>query len=174
MKRGGRRINSTDRLLQLQLWTILIMEDEKRRKKKNKLHRQVVAITTVDYASLMASLIAETIDSDDDDSGEAKEKENHRTFPRGKRKVYDHDHCAIGLNRDYLRLVPLFDGKEFETMFRISKSRFQRLMEDIAASQNSFYLNTVDACWQTGILLSRQAPASPQDNGIWSCLSHVA
>jgi Plant transposon protein len=126
------------------------MEDEKRRKKKNKLHRQVVAITTVDYASLMASLIAETIDSDDDDSGEAKEKENHRTFPRGKRKVYDHDHCAIGLNRDYLRLVPLFDGKEFETMFRISKSRFQRLMEDIAASQNSFYLNTVDAAGKQG------------------------
>jgi hypothetical protein len=48
-------------------------------------------------------------------------------------------HC---ITRDYLGipgdpLTPLF-GEEFKTMFRLSRARFQVLMEDIQASGISF------------------------------------
>ena len=39
---------------------------------------------------------------------------DHRTFSRGKRKVYDHTIALACIERDYLgnsSLIPLFDGK---------------------------------------------------------------
>ena len=42
-------------------------------------------------------------------------------------------------------LTPLFVGVEFKRMFRISRPRFQRMMEDIAALGDSFYSSRYDA-----------------------------
>ena len=39
---------------------------------------------------------------------------------------------------------PLFNDRQFDVMFRISRSRFQRLMEDVAATGKPFYLKTRD------------------------------
>ena len=69
---------------------------------------------------------------------------DHRTLPRSSRKDYDHVGAAANIQRDYLGPHPLFDDRQFETMFRISKSRFQRFMEDIGASENPFYLNRMN------------------------------
>lgn len=99
----------------------------------------------------MQFMATELLDSSDDEELQYFE-EDHRNLPRNERKVYDHEHAQAGLERDYLRNepLPLFDGKEFDTMFRISKARFQRLMEDIGAAQIPFYLNTVDAAGKQG------------------------
>ena len=61
--------------------------------------------------------------------------------PRNRviRKFYNHRRALFCIKCDYLDNVPLFDGKEFDTMFCISRSRFQRIMEDFAAMSNPFY-----------------------------------
>jgi hypothetical protein len=45
---------------------------------------------------------------------------------------------------------PLFNDRQFLVMFRISRSCFQRLMEDVAATGNPFHLNTKDIFKKTG------------------------
>ena len=48
------------------------------------------------------------------------------------------------IERDYLGrpgLIPIFDGKEFDAMFRISRARFQRLRMDIGALGDPFYVH---------------------------------
>lgn len=42
-------------------------------------------------------------------------------------------------------VLPLFVDKEFEDMFRISRSRMQRLIEDIGNSGNNFLVSAPDA-----------------------------
>ena len=77
-------------------------------------------------------------DEDDD------ETVDHRTLPRAKRKEFQHKDTMERLQHDYLGPEPLFDGKQFEVMFRISKYRFERLMQDIGNSQNPFFLEFPD------------------------------
>ena len=66
-------------------------------------------------------------------------KEDHRRLPRNQRRAFRHDESLACIQRDYLGPSPIFQGKEFETMFRVSRSRFQRLMEDICNTGNPFY-----------------------------------
>ena len=75
---------------------------------------------------------------------------DHRLFPRSAKTKYDHERAAYCIRSDYLGTVPRFDGREFQSMFRLSRSRFQRLMEDVAALQDPFYVSTVDNTGQTG------------------------
>jgi hypothetical protein len=75
---------------------------------------------------------------------------DHRLFPRSAKTKYDHERAAYCIRSDYLGTVPRFDGREFQSMFRLSRSRFQRLMEDVAALQDPFYVSTVDGTGQTG------------------------
>lgn len=66
---------------------------------------------------------------------------DHRTLPRRNRRKFFHEDALRCINRDYLGNIPIFDMKEFETMFRLSRPRFQRLMEDIGNSENKFFTN---------------------------------
>ena len=72
-----------------------------------------------------------------------KRKIDHRTLPRSQRRIFRHDESLRDIRRDYLGnkedpTTPLF-GKEFTWMFRICRSRFQVLMEDIMGSQHPFF-----------------------------------
>jgi hypothetical protein len=58
---------------------------------------------------------------------------DHRSLPRPPRREYRHEMIEERINHNYLCPYPLFDGREFDTMFRISRSRFQRIMEDFGA-----------------------------------------
>jgi hypothetical protein len=85
---------------------------------------------------------------------------DHRLFPRGQRTKYDHERAHYCIYSDYLSTVPRFDGKEFEQMFHLSRSRFQKLMEDIGRTRDPFYVNQgVDnrskkgACLEARLLL---------------------
>jgi Plant transposon protein len=75
---------------------------------------------------------------------------DHRNLPRSERKIFDHQRVKNCIWNHYLSPTPLFNGREFDTMFRISRPRFQRIMEDIAATGDPFYLSTVDAWGKVG------------------------
>jgi hypothetical protein len=71
-------------------------------------------------------------------------KIDHRTLPRSGRTYYDHAGAVACMMRDYLGPVPLFADRQFDVMFRLSRSRFQRLLEDVGNSGNSFFLAKKD------------------------------
>jgi hypothetical protein len=54
------------------------------------------------------------------------------------------------IQRDYTGPEPLFNGKQFDVMFRISKERFERIMQDIGRLQHPFYTNIVDGRGKVG------------------------
>jgi hypothetical protein len=66
---------------------------------------------------------------------------------RNKRRKFCYSDALRCLHRDYLGAVPKFNMKEFESMFRISKSRFQKLMEDVQKMpDNQYYSITTRKC----------------------------
>mmetsp|Transcript_15031 Transcript_15031/g.32775 ORF Transcript_15031/g.32775 Transcript_15031/m.32775 type:complete len:486 (+) Transcript_15031:39-1496(+) len=62
----------------------------------------------------------------------------HSAQPRGKRRKFDHAGCLRDLHRDYLGPNPLF-GAEFELMFRVSRPRFELMLQDFGNSGIPFY-----------------------------------
>jgi hypothetical protein len=69
---------------------------------------------------------------------------------RSSRTLYFHAEALSCINRDYLGPTPIFNDRQFDMMFRISKSRFQTIMEDVGATQNPFYCNPADASGKIG------------------------
>jgi len=71
-----------------------------------------------------------------------KRKIDHRKKNRRKRRKFRHQEALTCIKRDYLGIpedpsTPLL-GAEFKIMFRLSRTRFQVLMEDIQASRFQF------------------------------------
>jgi hypothetical protein len=103
--------------------------------------------------------LANESSSDDDDSLAAII--DHRTLPRSRRKVYAHAAALHCIRRDYLggigEVGPLH-GAEFKTMFRVSLSRFERIVR-VIIPRNGFYSGNEDATkravpsWQARVLL---------------------
>jgi Plant transposon protein len=115
----------------------------RKRKKKRKM-RVWKSLGFIAGGTNVASAM-ECIDNDSEESGD------WRSLPRERVQRYDHEGALQCINRDYLGPAPLFADKQFDNMFRISRSRFQRLMEDFGASPISFYTNQVDAYKRKGI-----------------------
>jgi Plant transposon protein. len=74
----------------------------------------------------------------------------NRNNPRRPKRVFRHGEAFNCILRDYLGQEALFSGKNFEMMFRLSRSRVQRLLEDIGNAQIPFFINTVDAAGNQG------------------------
>ena len=92
----------------------------------------------VNAAMQAAEAVVLGMDSDDDGK-----KIDHRKQPRSKRRKFRHDEALKAIQRDYLGSElttdePLF-GAEFKLMFRMSRTRFRVLMEDVQASNFRFY-----------------------------------
>ena len=78
-----------------------------------------------------------------------KQQIDGRMLPWNQKRQFRHSEALHCIQRDYMGIpgdpsTPLFNGKEFDTMFRISRSRFQRMMEDIGKQEDPFYLCTKD------------------------------
>jgi hypothetical protein len=58
-------------------------------------------------------------------------------------RTFDHSGALHCIQRDYLGGHPLF-GKEFPLMFRLSRPRFEVMMQDIQQKQIMFYMNDMD------------------------------
>jgi hypothetical protein len=106
------------------------------------------------HVRIVQAMIAWEVSSDEEDA-----KTDHRTLPRRPRKSFEHDAALRCILRDYLGPIPIFNGRDFDVMFRISKSRFQKIMEDVGNSNILFYRNRtagsgiVGASFQAKLLL---------------------
>ena len=83
-------------------------------------------------------------------AAEKKDMVDHRTLPRGERRIFRHDQALMCINRDYCGPTVLFADKQFKRHFRIEPSRFQRLFLDVGRSGISYYVNRVDARGREG------------------------
>ena len=73
---------------------------------------------------------------------------DYRRRQRSKRILFDHTRGIECIRHDYLDPRPQFKDKYFEIMFRISSSRFQRIMDDIGGRADlPFYqVRDVNSC----------------------------
>ena len=82
-----------------------------------------------------------------------KKKRDHRSLPREAKKQYEHQRAYQCIMKYYLGSEPLFDGREFDASFRISRRRFQRLLEDFGNSGIAFYAGKTDCFGYKGASL---------------------
>ena len=71
-------------------------------------------------------------------------KRDHRKDPRSSRRVFRSGEALHCIRRDYMGIpgdpsTPLL-GAEFPLFFRVSRTRFQVMMEDIMAANIPFYM----------------------------------
>ena len=127
------------------------LEEMEQRNKRR--HQQRELMMAMAAGAAAAAIAAVQMLDDDDEDAEAYEGAvlDHRCLPRAKRKVYDHTTTQACIQRDYTGPEPLFEGKQFEVMFRISKFRFERLMQDIGQLDHFFYNDKMDAIGNIGV-----------------------
>ena len=75
---------------------------------------------------------------------------DHRLLPREEKTVYDHERALYCINSDYLNRVPRFKDNQFQVMFRISRTRFQRLRNDIGRTGDPFFTRGADGTGSLG------------------------
>ena len=79
--------------------------------------------------------------------GETKIDDSKQKRVRVDRRNFCYSDALYCLNRDHLGSIPKFNMKEFESFFRISKPRFQKLMEDVMnLTDNKYYTITTRKC----------------------------
>ena len=76
--------------------------------------------------------------------------QNNRNQPHRPYHVFQHAEALHCIQWDYLGNDALFIGKNFEMMFRLSRTRVQRILEDMGNARISFYINMVDAAGKQG------------------------
>ena len=92
----------------------------------------------MELAAANAAMFVATLEGHENVPAVLTEPINPRTGPRKQRRQFDHARAYECIQTDYLGPDPLF-GKEFPLMFRISKPRFERIMQDIMAADVAFY-----------------------------------
>ena len=102
--------------------------------KMDETEEDMLLLSTVTQASAIVSL------ADDNN----KRKRDHRSLPRERKRVFRHQQVREILQYDYLGPKPLFNGREFDNVFRVSRSRFQCLLEDFGNSNTPFYSGSKD------------------------------
>lgn len=91
--------------------------------------------------------------ADDDDSLPTV---NYRNRPRKSRICYDHARAKLCIMKDYLNPgpeKPTFQDKGFISQFRVSRRRFQLIMERIVPNNQKFYTSSLDAFGKAGICI---------------------
>ena len=91
--------------------------------------------------------VALLMDDSDDEPGGATGPD-HRVLARSKRRRFAHEDAQAAIHRDYLGAPgdpnpsPLF-GAEFPLQFRVTRGRFQRMMEQVQAANLVFFVSKV-------------------------------
>ena len=65
----------------------------------------------------------------------------HTARPRKKKRISNHDRTFDSIQTDYLGPDPLCIGSNFKSMFRISRTRFHRILEDVGNDNQLLYRN---------------------------------
>ena len=70
--------------------------------------------------------------------------QDYRHFPRKPKRLFRHDEAPLYcIRRDYFGIegdltTPIFKDRTFEMMFRLSRSRVQRVFEDVMKAHHPF------------------------------------
>jgi Plant transposon protein len=75
-----------------------------------------------------------------------KKKADHRRLPRKKKRVFLHQRALECIRHDLTGPNALFVGKEFKMFFRVSRSRFQNMLEMFGNHGGKFYSGKADCC----------------------------
>ena len=102
----------------------------------DEVEEDMVLLSTVTQAAAIVSI--------EFSSAANKRKRDHRSLPREKKRNFRHQQVKEILKFDYLGPKPLFNGREFESVFRVSRTRFQCLLEDFGNSNIRFYKGHTD------------------------------
>ena len=84
---------------------------------------------------------------------------DHRHLPRQQKALFRHREAFYCIQRDYFGIpgdltTPIFKDRTFEMMLRLSRSRVQRIFEDIMnTNPHPFYANSTDAAGKKGASL---------------------
>jgi Plant transposon protein len=73
-----------------------------------------------------------------------KKKVDHRTLKRKKRRAFDHGRALICIRNDLTGPDALFVGQEFKMFFRVSRVRFQNMLEMFGNHGGKFYSGKPD------------------------------
>lgn len=87
------------------------------------------------------------MDSEDDKDVTAVD---YRRLPRSKRRSFRHKRAKGCIVDDYIGPSPLFNGREFKNMFRVSRTRFELLLQALAGSDTFFRSEAQDALGRVG------------------------
>ena len=98
----------------------------------------LAAQTTISTARVIVSTIYNDnhVHKQEEMSPQSTEK-----VSRNRRRIFDHERASKCIKLDYLSPDPLFDGGNFEMMFRVSRSRVQRIFEDFASHPDLPFFN---------------------------------
>ena len=82
----------------------------------------------------------------------------YRHQPRRPKAIFRHHEALWCIQRDYFGIAgdlstPIFKDKNFEMMFRLSRTRVQRIFEDVMNAQHPFYACNSDATGKKGASL---------------------
>ena len=99
-----------------------------------------------------------------------KLQKSHRGGPRSQRRHFHHNEALQAIRRDYIGIpelphTPLF-GAEFKLMFRISRPRFQRLLEDVMAKEIRFYQDKPNRGVQASLYAKLMLPLKSYAYGV--------
>ena len=109
------------------------------------IHRHLQSITAV-----VAITITQIDDSSDDDDDDNRIDNNnqlvakHHVLPRAKRVKMQHGEALHCILHDYLGPTPIFDGKEFDAMFRISRHHYELICQKLVPMDLTFYASQSD------------------------------
>jgi hypothetical protein len=75
---------------------------------------------------------------------------DHRSLPRNERTKYDYERALQCVYEDFLGVYPRFKDKDFIMMFRLSRSRVERIIQDIQNDGDVFFRRKRDAKGKLG------------------------
>lgn len=110
---------------------------------------------TTDFAIVAAAVQVSTTMMEDLSDTEDEIKIDHRVLPRSQRTNWRHADALYCIRRDYIGIVgdlstPTLDDFGFQRHFRISKSRFERIIQDVGNAHIPFYRNNIAADGRIG------------------------
>ena len=82
-------------------------------------------------------LLASEIEDGDDDGDSVTENRRGRDT-RGKSRKFDYDLALFNVNRHFLGATPLFNDRQFERFFRITRSHFEIIQCELAKISRKF------------------------------------
>ena len=80
---------------------------------------------------------------------------DHRHLPRQAKADFRHGEAFLCIKRDYFgipgdSLTPIFKDRTFQMMFRVCRSRVQRMLDDIMTTNHPLYAKSVGAAGKRG------------------------